>query len=312
MTDRFPEVVALAGRLPEGTVLDGEILVWQDGVPAPFQRLQQRIGRKNLTKKLLAEAPVGFIAYDLLEWQGADQRRQPLQARRELLQALCADAAVPLSPRVQAESWSALAALREQSRERGVEGFMLKALGSAYGSGRTKADGVWWKWKVDPLSVDCVLIYAQAGHGRRASLYTDYSFAVWNRRPADAAEAAAVVEAIARREPARPDALQLVPFAKAYSGLSDAEFAQVDRVVRAHTLEKFGPVRSVRPTLVFELGFEGVNRSPRHKSGIAVRFPRMLRIRHDKPLHEADTLAQLQAMLDGATNLPVADHRSTA
>jgi DNA ligase-1 len=213
---------------------------------------------------------------------------------------------------VQAENWAALAALRGQSRERGVEGFMLKALGSAYGSGRTKADGTWWKWKVDPLSVDCVLIYAQAGHGRRASLYTDYTFAVWNRPPADAAEAAAVAEAIARREPARPGALQLVPFAKAYSGLSDAEFAQVDRVIRAHTLEKFGPVRSVRPTLVFELGFEGVNRSPRHKSGIAVRFPRMLRIRHDKPLHEADSLAQLQAMLAGPTQVPVADNRSTA
>ena len=299
MTDRFPEVVALAERLPEGTVLDGEILVWLDGAPAPFQKLQQRIGRKNLTKKLLAEAPVSFIAYDLLEWQGADLRTQPLQARRALLQALCADSGLPISPRVMADSWAALAVLREPSRERGVEGFMLKALDSAYGSGRTKADGTWWKWKVDPLSVDGVLIYAQAGHGRRASLYTDYTFAVWNRPPADAAEAAAVVEAIARREPAQPGALQLVPFAKAYSGLSDAEFTQVDRVIRAHTLEKFGPVRSVRPTLVFELGFEGVNRSARHKSGIAVRFPRMLRIRHDKPLHEADSLVQLQAMLDG-------------
>jgi DNA ligase 1 len=299
MTDRFPEVVALAERLPEGTVLDGEILVWLGGVPAPFQRLQQRIGRKNLTKKLLAEAPVSFIAYDLLEWQGADLRMQPLRMRRELLEMLCGDSGLPLSPRVQADDWAALAALRQRSRERGVEGFMLKSMDSAYGSGRTKSDGTWWKWKVDPLSVDCVLIYAQAGHGRRASLYTDYSFAVWNRTPADAAEAAAVVEAIARREPAQPGALQLVPFAKAYSGLSDAEFAQVDKVIRAHTLEKFGPVRSVRPTLVFELGFEGVNRSPRHKSGIAVRFPRMLRIRHDKPLHEADTLLQLQAMLEG-------------
>jgi len=297
MTDRFPEVVALAERLPEGTVLDGEILVWLDGAPAPFQKLQQRIGRKNLTKKLLAEAPVSFIAYDLLEWRGDDQRTQPLGTRRALLQALCTDSGLPISPRVMAENWAALAALREQARERGVEGFMLKALVSAYGSGRTKADGTWWKWKVDPLSVDCVLIYAQAGHGRRASLYTDYTLAVWNRPPADAAEAAAVVEAIARREPAQPGALQLVPFAKAYSGLSDAEFAQVDKVIRAHTLEKFGPVRSVRPTLVFELGFEGVNRSPRHKSGIAVRFPRMLRIRHDKPLHEADSLVQLQAML---------------
>jgi DNA ligase-1 len=297
MTERFPEVVALAEVLPDGTVLDGEILVWLDGAPAPFQRLQQRIGRKNLTKKLLAEAPVTFLAYDLLEWQGQDQRTQPLQRRRARLEVLCNDTGLPLSPRVSADSWAALAALREQSRTRGVEGLMLKALDSAYGSGRTKAEGLWWKWKVDPLSVDCVLIYAQAGHGRRASVYTDYSFAVWNRPPADAAEAAAVVEAIARREPAVPGALQLVPFAKAYSGLSDAEFAEVDRIIRANTLEKFGPVRSVRPTLVFELGFEGVNRSPRHKSGIAVRFPRMLRIRRDKPLHEADSLAQLQAML---------------
>jgi len=297
MTDRFPEVVALSEALPDGTVLDGEILVWRDAAPAPFQALQQRIGRKHLTKKLLADAPVTFLAYDLLQWQGADQREQPLHARRAQLEALCAAAGVPLSPRVVVADWPALAALRESARQRGVEGLMLKALDSAYGSGRTKAGGVWWKWKVDPLSVDCVLIYAQAGHGRRASVYTDYTFAVWNRPPQDAAEAEAVVEAIARREPPVPGALQLVPFAKAYSGLSDAEFAQVDRVIRAHTLEKFGPVRSVRPTLVFELGFEGVNRSPRHKSGIAVRFPRMLRIRHDKPLHEADALAQLQAML---------------
>jgi len=297
MTDRFPEVVALSQALPDGCVLDGEILVWIDGAPAPFQRLQQRIGRKTLTKKLLAEAPVTFLAYDLLEWQGQDQRALPLQQRRARLEALCADTGLPLSPRVTADSWPALATLRAHARERDVEGLMLKAIDSAYGSGRTKAEGVWWKWKVDPLSVDCVLIYAQAGHGRRASVYTDYSFAVWNRPPRDAAEAAAVVEAIARREPALPGALQLVAFAKAYSGLSDAEFAEVDRVIRAHTLEKFGPVRSVRPTLVFELGFEGVNRSPRHKSGLAVRFPRMLRIRRDKPLHEADTLAQLQAML---------------
>jgi DNA ligase-1 len=297
MTDRFPEVAALSQTLPDGCVLDGEILVWIDGVPAPFQRLQQRIGRKSLTKKLLAEAPVTFLAYDLLEWQGVDQRALPLRQRRAQLEALCANTGLPLSPRVDADGWPALAALREQARERGVEGLMLKSLDSAYGSGRTKADGIWWKWKVDPLSVDCVLIYAQAGHGRRASVYTDYSFAVWNRPPRDAAEAAAVVEAIARREPAVPGALQLVAFAKAYSGLSDAEFAEVDRIVRANTLEKFGPVRSVRPTLVFELGFEGVNRSPRHKSGIAVRFPRMLRIRRDKLLHEADSLAQLQAML---------------
>jgi len=300
MTDRFPEVAALAGRLPEGSVLDGEILVWLDGAPAPFQRLQQRIGRKTLTKKLLAELPASFIAFDLLEWQGADQRSRPLQRRRALLEALCAATGLALSPRLQADSWAALATLREQSRARGVEGLMLKALDSAYGSGRTKADGSWWKWKVEPFSIDCVLVYAQAGHGRRAGVYTDYSFALWNRPPVDAAEAAAAVEAIARREPAQPGALQLVPFAKAYSGLSDAEFAAVDNVIRAHTLEKFGPVRSVRPTLVFELGFEGVNRSTRHKSGLAVRFPRMLRIRHDKPLHEADALSQLQALLDAA------------
>ena len=297
MTERFPEVLSQAEALPEGTVLDGELLVWEADVPAPFQRLQQRNNRKTLTKKLLAEAPVGFVAYDLLEWQGQDQRGQPLRLRRERLEALGAAHGLRLSPRVAADGWAQLAALRAQARARGVEGLMLKGLDSRYGSGRTKADGSWWKWKVDPLSIDCVLIYAQAGHGRRASVYTDYSFAVWNRPPQDAAEAAAVVEAIARREPPAPGALQLVPFAKAYSGLSDEEFAQVDRIIRAHTLEKFGPVRSVRPTLVFELGFEGVNRSARHKSGIAVRFPRMLRIRHDKPLHEADTLAELQAML---------------
>ncbi|MEO6895087.1 MAG: ATP-dependent DNA ligase, partial [Caldimonas sp.] len=197
--------------------------------------------------------------------------------------------------------WSSLAELRLESRARGVEGFMLKHRDARYGTGRRKQDdlaaGTWWKWKIDPLSIDCVLIYAQAGHGRRASVYTDYTFAVWNRRPIDAEEAAAVVEAIARREPPAEGALQLVPFAKAYSGLTDAEFRVVDRVIRQATIEKFGPVRSVRPSLVFELGFEGINRSTRHKSGIAVRFPRMLRIRDDKPLHEADTMAELEALL---------------
>jgi len=297
VTERFPEVVAAAARVPPGTVLDGEILVWRDGAPGPFQQLQQRIGRKTLSKKLLAEAPVAFLAYDLLEAQGQDQRARPLHERRAGLEALCAACGLPLSPLLQADDWPALAVQRATARARGVEGLMLKARDAAYGTGRTKSEGVWWKWKIEPLTIDCVLIYAQAGHGRRASVYTDYSFAVWNRPPRDAAEAQAVVEAIARREPPQPGALQLVPFAKAYSGLSDAEFAQVDRVIRATTLEKFGPVRSVKPTLVFELGFEGVNRSPRHKSGIAVRFPRMLRIRHDKPLHEADALPQLQALL---------------
>ncbi|MCM5681310.1 ATP-dependent DNA ligase [Schlegelella sp. S2-27] len=295
VTDRFPEVVALAQALPDGTVLDGEILVWKDDRPAPFALLQQRIGRKALTKKVLADAPVSFMAYDMLEWQGQDVRAQPQWRRRELLAGL----PLPVSPTVEAADWAALAGWREQSRERGVEGFMLKHREAAYGVGRTKADGTWWKWKIDPMSVDCVLIYAQRGHGRRASLYTDYTFAVWNRPPAAAAEAQAVVDAIERREPPVEGGLQLVPFAKAYSGLTDEEFRVVDAAIRRHTLEKFGPVRSVKPTLVFELGFEGINRSARHKSGIAVRFPRMLRMRTDKPLHEADTLHTLEALLAG-------------
>ncbi len=297
VTDRFPEVQTRAMSLPDGCVLDGEILVWKDGRPAPFQLLQQRIGRKLLTKKVLADAPVAFLAYDLLEWQGIDIRSQPQHERRRALEAALANAAFDLSPAVSQPDWPALAALREESRGRGVEGLMLKRLDAAYGTGRTKADGVWWKWKIAPLTVDAVLIYAQAGHGRRASVYTDYTFAVWSRPPADAAEAQSVVQAIARREPAQPGALQLVPFAKAYSGLTDEEFTQVDKVIRANTLERFGPVRSVKPTMVFELGFEAINRSSRHKSGIAVRFPRMLRIRSDKPLHEADDLGLLEQML---------------
>ena len=302
VTERFPEIVALAAPLPDGTVLDGEIVVWKEGAPAAFNLLQQRIGRKTLTKKVLADAPCGFIAYDLLEWGGVDQREQPQSARRPLLEAAAgAVDGMQLSPIEARGSWAELAALRESSRERGVEGFMLKHRAARYGTGRRKQEdllgGTWWKWKIDPLTADAVLIYAQAGHGRRASVYTDYTFAVWNRTPADAAEAQAVVDAIAKREPAREGGLQLVAFAKAYSGLTDAEFGRVDKVIRAHTLEKFGPVRSVKPTLVFELGFEGINRSPRHKSGIAVRFPRMLRIRDDKPLHEADTLQTLETLL---------------
>jgi DNA ligase-1 len=300
VTERFPEVVAPAQALPDGCVLDGEIVVWIDGRPAPFNLLQQRIGRKTLNRRVLADAPVTFIAYDLLEWQGEDWRARPQHERRAQLEAVLAGSTLRLSPLESRPDWGGLAVLREQARERGVEGFMLKHRDARYGSGRTKADGTWWKWKIDPLSVDAVLIYAQAGHGRRASVYTDYTFAVWSRAPRDAGEAAAAVAAIERREPAAPEALQLVPFAKAYSGLTDAEFASVDRVIRQTTLEKFGPVRSVRPTLVFELGFEGINRSARHKSGIAVRFPRMLRIRADKPLHEADTLATLERLLGGA------------
>ena len=321
VSERFPEIVALASALPNGTVLDGEIVVWKDGRVAPFNLLQQRIGRKVLTKKVLADAPVGFIAYDLLEWHGDDLRERPQHERRALLEAALApsdtagrgmladagihaagaDRALRVSPVETRADWAELAELRRESRARGVEGFMLKHRDARYGTGRRKQDdlaaGTWWKWKIDPLSVDCVLVYAQAGHGRRASVYTDYTFAVWNRRPEGAAEAAAAIESTARREAPGDGALQLVPFAKAYSGLSDEEFKVVDRIIRQTTLEKFGPVRSVRPSLVFELGFEGINRSSRHKSGIAVRFPRMLRIRADKPLHEADTIAELESLL---------------
>jgi DNA ligase-1 len=299
VTERFPEIVAAARSLPDGTVLDGEIVVWRAGEdhPAPFNLLQQRIGRKTLTKKVLGDAPVRFIAYDVLESEGADRRAEPQRARRARLEALLQGRPIALSPLVAGADWAALAAGRATSRERGVEGLMLKHVEARYGTGRTRSEGTWWKWKIDPLSCDGVLIYAQAGHGRRASVYTDYTFAVWNRAPRDAAEAGQVVEAIARREPPDPGGLQLVPFAKAYSGLTNEEFRQVDREIRAHTLEKFGPVRSVRPTLVFELGFEGLQHSTRHKSGIAVRFPRMLRIRRDKPLHEADTLDTLRALM---------------
>lgn len=327
MSERFPELQTLAQRWPDGTVVDGEILVWDDGDgasalpgsdrpgrPAPFALLQQRIGRKTLNAKVLADAPVSFMAYDLLEADAQDLRAWPQTTRRARLEALTHDlnaVAGPrlwLSPGITADDWSTLAEQRSRARELGVEGLMLKHRHSSYGTGRQKrwagpgapTDGAvlsWWKWKIDPLSIDGVLIYAQAGHGRRASVYTDYTFAVWSRSPTSAEEALAVVDAIARREPAVPGALQLVAFTKAYSGLTDEEFKAVDAVIRQHTLEKFGPVRSVRPTLVFELAFEGIARSTRHKSGVALRFPRMQRIRYDKPLHEASTLQELEYLL---------------
>ena len=302
VSEGFPDALVPLAALPDGTVLDGELLVWPEGAtqPSPFAALQKRLNRKTLGKKLLADAPVRFVAYDLLEDGGVDVRALPQQERRARLEARLVGSTVALSPLVHAADWPAYAALRAQSRERGVEGFMLKHRDAAYGSGRTKAHGpirTWWKWKIEPMTADAVLIYAQAGHGRRASIYTDYTFAVWSRAPASAEEAQAVIDAIARREPAIDGALQLVPFAKAYSGLTDEEFKRIDRTIRATTLEKFGPVRSVKPTLVFELGFEGIQKSPRHKSGIAVRFPRMLRIRDDKPLHEADTLTTLTALI---------------
>jgi DNA ligase-1 len=300
VTDRFPEIVASAQALPDGTVLDGEILVWNEAEdrPAPFALLQQRIGRKNLTKKILADAPVSFMAYDLLEQGGTDIRSLTQGERRARLEALLQGMPIRVSPVETAGSWLEFARTRTQSRERRVEGFMLKRMDAAYGTGRTKAEGLWWKWKVDPMTIDCVLVYAQPGSGRRSSVHTDYTFAVWNRPPQDAAEADAVVQAMLRKEPAQPDGLQLVAFAKAYSGLTDEEFRQVDALIRRNTIEKFGPVRSVKPMLVFELGFEGIQRSGRHKSGIAVRFPRMLRIRHDKPLHEANTLQDLELLLN--------------
>jgi DNA ligase 1 len=289
ITERFPEIAAIGRALPQDGVLDGEIVVFKDGKPAPFALLQQRIGRKTLTKKVLADAPAAFIAYDLLELAGADIRPQTQTARRQQLEQLHQTCQLTqetctknmnfhLSQTVDARTWREFATLREQSRSRGVEGFMLKRRDAQYGVGRTKADGTWLKWKIDPFSVDCVLVYAQRGHGRRASLYTDYTFAVWDA-PLGAADR------------------KLVTFAKAYSGLTDEEFKQVDAIINKTTIEKFGPIRSVTPTLVFELGFEGIAKSARHKSGIAVRFPRMLRWRTDKPVEEADTLQTLQDLL---------------
>ncbi|WP_426190687.1 ATP-dependent DNA ligase [Massilia sp. DWR3-1-1] len=283
ITDRFPELAAL--RLPEGTVIDGEILIWADG-PAPFADLQKRIGRKTVSARLMAELPAVLVAYDLLEEAGVDLRALPQQERRTLLEALvaaCPQQPLKISPLVQAADWDALARLRAESRSRGVEGMMVKARSAQYGVGRTKNVGTWWKWKVDPYSIDAVLIYAQAGHGRRASLYTDYTFAVWDDDASDDA-----------------GQRKLVPFTKAYSGLSDAEIAVVDSAIRKTTVEKFGPVRSVRPSMVFEIGFEGIALSSRHKAGIAVRFPRILRKRDDKAVDEADTLATLKGLLAAA------------
>jgi DNA ligase-1 len=278
ITERFPELARAAGLLPDGTVLDGEILPWKEDGPLPFAQLQRRIGRKVLGPKILAEVPVVLLAYDLLEIEGRDVREEPLRSRRARLEELIASLPsgatdrIPLSPIVPASDWDAVLEAYRGARERASEGLMLKRLGSPYRTGRRRGD--WWKWKVEPFTLDAVMVYAQRGHGRRASLYTDYTFAVWKDG-------------------------ELVPFAKAYSGLTDAEIRQVDAWVRRNSLQKFGPVRTVKPELVFELAFEGIQRSPRHKSGVAVRFPRILRWRTDKKPEDADSLETIVALLEG-------------
>jgi DNA ligase-1 len=272
ITDRFPEVIAAARWLPSGTVIDGEVLAWRGAAPLPVAKLQKRIGRKNVSQSVLAEAPARFRAYDLLERDGEDLRAGALRARRaalaEVLQG--APAEFGLSQPLEAPDWETLGKLRGDARRLGVEGVMLKDWDAPYGAGRQR--GAWWKWKIDPLTFDGVMIYAAAGHGRRSNLYTDYTFGVW-------------------------DGGELVPVAKAYSGLTDAEIRELDRWIRARTRERFGPVRSVDPVQVFEIAYEGIAASPRHKSGIAMRFPRILRWRQDKPAAEASTLADLKRVL---------------
>jgi DNA ligase 1 len=281
VTERYPELAAVGDALPDGTAIDGEILPWTEGRVLPFAQLQRRIGRKAVTRAILAQVPVVIVAYDLLEMGGVDVRDRPLRERREALAAQVAafGAGSPsmahrlqLSPIVESPTWDDLAQAWAGSRAMQAEGLMLKRRDSAYGVGRRRGD--WWKWKVQPHTIDAVLIAAQRGNGKRASLYTDYTFGVWDTQKGT-----------------------LVSIAKAYSGLTDAEIRQVDAFVRRNMVEKFGPVRTVKPELVFELAFEGLNRSSRHKSGIAVRFPRILRWRTDKPAAEADTLDSIRAML---------------
>ena len=293
VNEAFPEIVAAAADLPTGTVLDGELLAARGDELLGFAALSRRSGRRRVPRRLLEEVPCVFVAYDILEHDAADLRGLPLAARRTRLEGLVGvpctagrGAAVPggapvssdvprllLSPRLDAGSWEALARLRAASRERGVEGLMLKRLDSGYGVGRVRGD--WWKWKIEPLEIDAVLLYAQAGHGRRAGLHSDYTLGVWHEG-------------------------RLVPVAKAYSGLPDTEIVEVDRIVRATTLEKHGPVRVVQPTQVFQLAFEGVAASKRHKAGVAVRFPRIVRWRRDKSPPDAGTLADLRGMLAAA------------
>jgi DNA ligase-1 len=274
LAGRFPEVEAAAEWIPDGTVIDGELLAWRGHSPLPFAELQKRINRKTVGKKLLGDVPGHMLVYDCLEFEGTDIRALSLDERRRcaelVVQALPRGAAMGLSPVLPSTTWEELVKARTSARLRNAEGLMLKRRSSPYGVGRRVGD--WYKWKVDPLTVDAVLVYAQSGSGRRAGLFTDYTFAVW-------------------------DGEALVPFAKAYSGLTDAEIREVDRFVRRNTIEKFGPVRTVKPELVFELAFEGIQASTRHKSGIAVRFPRISRWRMDKPANEADSLETVRNLL---------------
>ncbi len=274
ITARFPEVAEAARALADGTVLDGELLAFSDAGPRPFADLQHRIGRQRQVQEAASDVPVVFVAYDLLERDGEDLRVRPLRDRRRLLLEIGVGGQVSKTLLVSEElaptTWEALGELRDRSRERNVEGVMLKRWTSPYRTGRRRGD--WWKWKIEPHTIDAVLIYAQPGSGRRASLFTDYTFGVW-------------------------DGDDLVPIAKAYSGLTDTEIDELDRWVRRHTTERFGPVSAVEPVHVFELGFERIARSTRHRSGVAVRFPRMLRWRRDKSAREADTLETLHALL---------------
>ncbi len=286
LTDRFPEITAAASvELPEGCVLDGELLCWRDGDKRPldFSVMQTRIGRQRLGAATLARAPAVFVAFDCLEHEGRDLRERTLGERRAALQQILGSrpqgSRLRLAEELPATEIADWAAWRARAREHGAEGLMIKRRDSRYGIGRSRADGAgWFKWKLDPYSVDAVLVYAQAGHGRRAGLYTDYTFAVW-----------ADEEGGERR---------LVPFAKAYSGLTDAEIREVDTLVRRSTVERFGPVRSVEPLLVFEIGFESIARSTRHRAGVAVRFPRILRWRRDKTVDQADSLSMLQNLIN--------------
>lgn len=279
VTDSYPEFTSLKEVAQDGFTIDGELLVIKEGEIQSFNILQKRLGRKKVSKKMLSEYPCAILAYDLLEYEGEDIRNHHLNNRRTLLKELIQkwqseslDIPIIFSDSIDFESWEQLKSIRSTSREKHAEGLMLKHVNGVYKIGRKK--GEWWKWKVDPLTIDAVMLYAQRGHGRRSNLYSDFTFAVWN------------------------EAGNLIPFAKAYSGLTDKEFGEITKFVNQNTIERFGPVRSVKPELVFEIAFEGINESKRHKSGVALRFPRIKRWRKDKPASEADTLENLKSLLN--------------